>query len=173
MRLASLPCQVQPRVSLTINAPISGQLRVYTDRPQTNLPAGFLWAEFEPKSLQMESSEHAEAKEKIDELERHITEIDLPKQKIKLNKESSEATKQVMVMSKLATNPELAHVAINAAGLTKDGVLKAGSLQQARDEDSQLMQRNLEYLSATNSVAAGVDLRERCRMECGTASTGV
>src|SRR5579859_3248568 len=49
MRLATLPCQIQPRTSLTINAPVSSQLRLYVDRPQTNLNAGFLWGEFEPK----------------------------------------------------------------------------------------------------------------------------
>ncbi len=33
MRLATLPCQVLPKTSLTIHAPISGQLRLYTDQP--------------------------------------------------------------------------------------------------------------------------------------------
>ena len=61
MRLATLPCQVLPKTSLTINAPVSGQLRLYIDRPQTNLPADFVWAEFEPRSLNMEAAELAEA----------------------------------------------------------------------------------------------------------------
>lgn len=163
MRLATLPCQVLPRTSLTINAPVSGQLRLYIERPQTNLPAGFLWAEFEPKSLNMEASELAEAKDKIEERERLFNEIELPKEKIKLNKEIAEATKQVTILSMLATNPELAQLAINANGLTREGLLKAGSLQQAREELA-LMQQNLKFLSATNSAAFGIDL-QGARME--------
>src|SRR4051794_3666993 len=46
MRLAILPCRIFPKTSLTINAPVSGQLRLYIDRPQTNLPTDFVWAEF-------------------------------------------------------------------------------------------------------------------------------
>lgn len=163
MRLATLPCQILPRTSLTINAPISGQLRLYIDRPQTNLPSGFLWAEFEPKALTMEAGELAEAKDKIHERERLFNEIELPKEKIKLNKEIAEASKQVTILSMLATNPELAQLAINGSGLTKEGVLKAGSLQQAREELA-LMEENLKFLSATNSAAVGVDL-EGARME--------
>src|SRR5258708_37983753 len=79
MRLATLPCQVQPRTSLIIHAPVSGQLRLYIDRPQTNLPAGFVWAEFEPKALAMEGAELAEARKRIEEREHLFTEIDLPK----------------------------------------------------------------------------------------------
>src|SRR5438270_7763467 len=75
MRLATLPCQVQPRTSLTIHAPVSGQLRLYIDRPQTNLPAGFVWAEFEPKALTMEGAELAEARKRIEERERLFAEI--------------------------------------------------------------------------------------------------
>src|SRR5579884_806407 len=84
MRLATLPCQVMPRTSLTINAPVSGQLRLYIDRPQTNLPAGFLWGEFEPKSLSLEASELAEARQRISERERLFEQIDLPNEQIKL-----------------------------------------------------------------------------------------
>ncbi len=163
MRLATLPCEVLPRTSLTINAPISGQLRLYIDRPQTNLPAGFLWAEFEPKALNMEADELAEVKDKIEERERLFNEIELPKEKIKLNKEIAEANKQVTILSLLATNPELAQLAINLNGLTKDGVLKAGTLQQAREELA-LMQENLKYLSTSNTAVLGVDL-QGARME--------
>src|ERR1051326_6682590 len=60
MRLAVLPCRVMPKTSLTINAPLAGTLRLYVDRPQTNLPAGFVWAEFEPKILKAEADALAE-----------------------------------------------------------------------------------------------------------------
>src|SRR5437868_6023123 len=69
MRLAVLPCRVQPKTSLTINAPLAGTLRLYVDRPQTNLPVGFLFAEFEPKLLAAESNALADAKQKLAERE--------------------------------------------------------------------------------------------------------
>ncbi len=163
MRLASLPCQIQPRTSLTIHAPIAGQLRLYIDRAQTNLPADFLWAEFEPKSLKMEADELAEAKDKIEERERLFDDVELPKEIIKLNKEIAEAGKQIAILSLLATNAELAQLAINASGLNKDGVLQAGTLQQAKDELA-LLQRNLKFLSTTNSAVLGIDL-QGARME--------
>src|SRR3954466_15861392 len=80
MRLAMLPCRVLPKTSLTINAPLSGVLRLYVDRPQTNLPAGFVWAEFEPKILAAESDALAEAKQKLHEKELLTYQLELPKQ---------------------------------------------------------------------------------------------
>jgi hypothetical protein len=163
MRLATLPCQVLPKASLTINAPISGQLRIYINRQETNLPAGFVWAEFEPKALSMEAAELAEARKRIEERERLYTEIELPKEKIKLNREIGEARRQIILLDLLATNRELAHLALNASGLSKEGLLKHGTLQQARQELA-LMQQNLDYLSVTNSAILGVDL-QGARME--------
>src|SRR5689334_271360 len=48
MRLATLPCQLSPKSSISIYSPMLGVLRVYTTQPQTNLPANCVWAEFEP-----------------------------------------------------------------------------------------------------------------------------
>ncbi|MDB6022163.1 MAG: hypothetical protein JWQ04_2020, partial [Pedosphaera sp.] len=95
MRLATLSCQILPRTSLAINAPVPGQLRVYVDRPQTNLPAGFLWAEFEPKALDLEAAELAEARSTIAERERLFREIELPKEEIKLGRDIAGLKKQI------------------------------------------------------------------------------
>jgi hypothetical protein len=163
MRLATLPCQILPRTSLTINAPVSGQLRLYVDRPQTNLPGGFLWAEFEPKALNLESAELSEARSRIAERERLFERIELPKEQIKLNKDISAMKKEVMLLEMLSTNAELARAAINAAGLDRDGALKAGSLEDARKELA-LMEENLKFLASTNSAVIGFDI-EGAQME--------
>lgn len=163
MRLATLPCQVLPKTSLTINAPVSGQLRLYVDRPQTNLAAGFLWGEFEPKALNLEAAELAEARARIAERERMFEKIDLPKEEIKLRREIAALKKQITLMEMLSTNAELAREAINAAGLDRDGALKAGSLDDTRKELA-LMQENLKFLSESNTASMGFDL-EGARME--------
>src|SRR5947209_7874853 len=49
MRLGILPCRVIPKSSQNVNSPLTGTLRVYVESPQTNIPAGFVWARFEPK----------------------------------------------------------------------------------------------------------------------------
>lgn len=163
MRLATLPCQVMPKTSLTINAPVSGQLRIYVDRQQTNLPAGFLWAEFEPKALSIEAAELAKARVRIAEREKLFEKIELPKEEIKLRKDIAVLKRQVMLLEMLATNADLARDAINAAGIDRDGDLKAVSLDDARKELA-LMEENLKILSGTNNPSVGDDL-EAARME--------
>jgi hypothetical protein len=158
MRLATVACQVLPKASLVINAPISGQLRVYVDQAQTNLSAGFVWAEFEPKVLQMEGEELAEIRHRIEEHEKLFARVELPKEKIKLSKEISEAKIQVALLSLLATNRELASVAAGAVNLNKSGPLKPTTLQQAKEE-LELLEQNLAYLSETNPAVLGVDLQ--------------
>ncbi|HZV34483.1 MAG TPA: hypothetical protein VFB72_07875 [Verrucomicrobiae bacterium] len=166
MRLATLPCQVLPKTSLTINAPVSGQLRLYVGRPQTNLPAGFLWGEFEPKELNLEAAELSEARNRISERERLFERIELPKEQIKLSKDILAMKKQIMLLELLSTNAEnaeLARAAINAAGLDRDGALKTTSLTDARKELA-LMEENLKFLQSTNSAVVGFDI-EGARME--------
>lgn len=163
MRLATLPCRVMPKTSLTINAPVSGQLRIYIDRPQTNLPADFVWAEFEPKVLNMEAVELAEARRKIEEREKLFKEIELPKERIKLSKEISEARKQLMLLSLISTNPALGQLTMSASGQGKEGLLKSGNLDQARTE-LELMEQNLKYLTSTNTTLLGMDI-EGARLE--------
>lgn len=166
MRLAVVPCRVLPKTSLVINSPLAGVLRLYVDRPQTNLPAGFLWAEFEPKILAAEAETLAEAKQKLHEREQMVYELELPKQKIKLAKEMEEARRQVALLESIhklvATNATIAPTLINLTGL-KDQAFKPEALQRVRDELN-LMEENYRYLCATNLMTLGIDL-ETQRLE--------
>jgi hypothetical protein len=163
MRLATLSCQVLPKTSLTIQSPISGQLRLYIDQPETNLPAGFVWAEFEPKALRLEADELVEARKRIDEREHLFKEIDLPKEKLKLNHDISELKREVALLELLSTNRDLARVALNSAGLSREGLLKHGTLEQSKEELA-LLEANLGWLSPTNPAVLGIDLQS-ARME--------
>ena len=111
MQLASLPCDVQPRTTLSISAPVSGRLRLYVNHQQCNLPSGFLWAEFEPKELQLEAAELAEARRNIEDRERLFQEVELPQQQMKLARQIAEAHQQVALLELLATNRDLAGLA--------------------------------------------------------------
>ena len=51
MRIGQLPCQLQPKSTITVMSPISGLLRIYAPSPQSQQKAGFLWGEFEPEIL--------------------------------------------------------------------------------------------------------------------------
>ncbi len=157
MRLALLPCRVLPKTSITINSPFSGQLRLYVDRAQTNLPAGRIWAEFEPKILSAESNALAEAKERFSERERMLLELELPKQKFKLAREIEEAQRQLSLLELLVTNQTLAISAVNLVGL-KDRTLTQEVVQRSRQELN-LMKENYQYLMATNLALLGVDLQ--------------
>jgi hypothetical protein len=164
MRLAVLPCRVQPKTSLTINAPLAGTLRLYVDRPQTNLPAGFLFAEFEPKLLAAESNALADAKQKLAERERLTYALDLPKQKFKLAREIDEAQRQLALFEMVQTNMTAAPTLFNLTGV-KDRLVKPEALQRAREE-LRLMKENYDYLCATNLLVLGVDLQaQRLELE--------
>ena len=159
MRLAVLPCRILPKTSLAINAPLSGVLRLYVDRPQTNLPAGFVWGEFEPKILSAEAEALTEAKQKLQEREQMTYELDLPRQKIKLAREIEEARRQLALMEalhKMATNTVMTPSLINLTGL-KDQSLKPETLKRGREELT-LMEDNYRYLCVTNLTALGIDL---------------
>src|SRR4051812_46409823 len=95
MRLGQLPCRVIPKASVTINSPFTLMLHVNVDRPQTNLPAEFVWATFEPKMLESEKKALEDAKRQLDEKERLSLTLELPKQMLKVAKDMEESHKQV------------------------------------------------------------------------------
>jgi hypothetical protein len=154
MRLAVLPCQLQPRSSITIFSPMLGVLRVYATHPQTNLSAGFVWAEFEPTIFAAEAEALEEARLKLEERERLQVELELPKQRLRFEKEFDEAQRQVALLSLLSTNEELARLSLklpNAAGLRPEALDKAQT-------ELDLLAKSLGYLQATNLAFLGIDL---------------
>jgi len=155
MRLGLLPCRVQPRSSTTINSPFTGLLRIYVDRAQTNIPAGFIWGEFEPKLLDATSKALAEDKRRIEEREEILLALELPKQKLKIFKDIEEAQRQVALLEMLTTNKTLAPLVVGLMGL-KDRSLTEETLRRSREE-LQVMRQNLRYLQATNLAAIVVD----------------
>jgi hypothetical protein len=164
MRLAVLPCRVLPKSSLNINAPFAGVLRLYIDRPSTNLPAGYVWAEFEPKLLQAESNALAEARGKINERERLLVELEMPRQKIELSRKIEELQRQVTLMKLLATNPGVAPAAIPLTGL-KDRSLKEEAMLRV-EEELRLARENYNYLVHTNQQVLGHDFEtERAELQ--------
>lgn len=159
MRLAILPCRVLPRTSMTVNSPFAGQLRLYVDKPQTNLAGGLVWAEFEPKILMAESNALADAKARLSERERLIMALDLPRQTLKLAKEMEEARRQLTLLEVLSTNQALLGAGVSLPGM-KDRSLNPQSLVRARQE-LKVMEENYQYLQNTNLAVLGVDLQSQ------------
>ncbi len=159
MRLAVLPCRVLPRTSMTVVAPFAGQLRLYVDRPQTNLEPNFLWAEFEPKILASESNALAEAKARLQEKERLILELDLPKQTYKLARDIEEARRQLKLLEVVSTNKSIFNGGISYPAV-KDRSFNPENLQRAREE-LKVMEANYVYLQRTNLFVLGVDLQSQ------------
>jgi len=150
-----LPCRVQPRSSTTINSPFTGLLRIYVDRAQTNIPAGFIWGEFEPKLLEATSKALAEDKRRLEERDQILLALELPKQKLKLFKDVEEAQRQVALLEMLTTNKTLAPLVVGLMGL-KDRSLTEETLRRSKEE-LQVMRENLRYLQETNLAVLGVD----------------
>src|SRR5678815_1930253 len=69
MRVATLPCQLLPKSTIGMISPLMGSLRVYATAPQTNLPAGYLWAEFEPEIFAAEQTALKDAEKKLQDQE--------------------------------------------------------------------------------------------------------
>lgn len=153
MRIGVLPCQLQPKSMITMNSPLLGILRVYVNSPQMDVPSGFLWAEFEPEIFAAEQKTLEQARLKMEEREKVQTEIEIPKQKLQLERQIEENQRQVALLRLLSTNKELADLTIS---VEKDNPLRPDSLRKSELELS-LLTRSLTYLEETNSIT-GIDL---------------
>jgi hypothetical protein len=155
MRLGTLPCQFQPRSTINVISPLMGILRVYVTSPQTNLPAGFLWAEFEPEIFGAEEKSLEEARRKLEDQEKLQWEIEFPRKKMQLEQQIEEAQRQVQYLRLLSTNALMRERIFNLPNSTDP--LRPESLARS-EAQLHLMQQNMTYLEATNFAALGVDL---------------
>jgi hypothetical protein len=156
MRLATLPCQLLPKSSISIYSPLVGVLRVYATQPQTNLPAHAVWAEFEPTMFKAEADAIEEAKAKLEERERLQLELELPKQKLHIEKDLEEAQRQVALLQLLSSNRDLARIALKLPNSDNHGI-RPEALIKARTELG-LLDRSMKYLEETNLAILGIDL---------------
>lgn len=155
MRLATLPCQLLPKSSISIYSPLLGVLKVYATQPQTNLPAAMVWAEFEPEMFKAEADALEEARLKLEEREKLQLELEVPKQRLRMEKELEEAQRQVALLNLLSTNQDVARMALKsptfANGIKPDALAKA-------NVELDLLARSMNYLQATNLTVLGIDL---------------
>ncbi|MFO1498472.1 MAG: hypothetical protein U1G07_08790 [Verrucomicrobiota bacterium] len=156
MRLATLPCQLLPKSSISIYSPMVGVLRVYATQPQTNLAANVVWGEFEPAMFKAEAEAIDQAKAKLEEREHLQLELELPKEQLRMEKEFEEARRQLALLQLLSTNKDLARAALKFAAGTENG-LRPEAVTNAQTELG-LLTRSLDYLRATNLAVLGIDL---------------
>jgi hypothetical protein len=155
MRVATLPCQLQPKSAITMQSPMMGMLRVYANSPQTNLPAGFLWAEFEPEIFAAEETALKEAQKKLDDQEELQWQVEYPRKKLEVQQRIEEAERQVNIVRLLAANTNMAMAAFGFAG--QSNLLRPDALEKS-EANLRLLKQSLAFLDSTNFAAVGVDL---------------
>jgi hypothetical protein len=155
MRVAQLPCQLQPKSTITVVSPISGLLRIYAPSPQSELEAGFLWGEFEPEILKQDELVLMESYKKLEDLERVQWEIEYPRKKMEMEQRLKEAEKELKRVELLANDPELARRVLGAGSHTN--AIRPETLAIAR-ETYRLAQQQYAFLQSTNFAALGFDL---------------
>ena len=155
MRIAQLPCQLQPKSTITVVSPISGLLRIYAPGPQSELKANFLWGEFEPEILAQDEMMLVESLKKLEDLEKVQWEIEYPRKKRELEMKLTEAEREFKRVEMLANNPDLARRVLGTGSNTN--ALRPETLDIAR-ETFELLRRQMTYLNATNYAALGFDL---------------
>jgi len=158
MRLGVLSCRVLPKSSQTINSPFTALLHLSVDRQQTNLPAGFVWAEFEPKTLRAQSNALVEARTRLQDREHYMLQVDWPAKKVEVAKKLDESRTQVALLEVLSTNQMIAPTVVPIMPL-KDRTVTPETLERSREE-LQTLQKIYRYLQDTNLLAVGgVDLQ--------------
>jgi len=156
MRIGNMACQLQPKLTMPIQSPLAGTLRVYVDSPQTNLPAGFLWAEFEPEIFAAEEKAIAEAETRLNEREKIQNEIEIPRQKLQMTKQLEEAKRQLDLQRYISTNKEFSDL-IFSVGTNSASIFRPDVLDKSELEFS-ILNKSREFLEGTNGVALGLDL---------------
>jgi len=155
MRLGMLPCTLQPRSQITMNSTISGTLKLYVNVPQTNLQSGVVFGEFDPAIFELEAKALEEARVKLDEREKFQREIEIPRLRLKAERELKDTKRHVDMVAYLSTNREMADLTLSVGD--NKNLLRPDSLVDAQLE-LQLANQSLAYIQETNSVMFSADV---------------
>jgi hypothetical protein len=158
MRVAVLPCQLQPKSTITVVSPISGLLRVYVNAPQKDLAANTLWAEFEPESFAQEEQAMAEALKRIEDQERVQLDLEYPRKKMDLEQQIEDAEKEVQKLQLLSTNDALAKRLYGVGPVGTNKNLMRPEMLEKLEANLHLLKQRLVFLKSTNHAALGFDL---------------
>jgi hypothetical protein len=151
MRVAVLPCQLQPKSTISIVSPITGMLRVYANSPQTNLPANFLWAEFEPEMLAQQEQTLNEQLKRLEDQEKLQWEIEYPRMKMQLVDKIETADRELKMLRMLSTNESL-----KVFNVGTNRTMRPEALARA-ETNMVLLRQTLTFLESTNLAALGFD----------------
>lgn len=155
MRLGMLPCTLQPRSQIAMNSTLAGTLKLYVNVPQTNLQSGFVFGEFDPAIFELEAKALEEARVKLDEREKFQREVEIPRLRLKAERELKDTKRHVDMVEYLATHPDMADLTLSVG--ENKSLLRPDSLADARQE-LQLANQSLIYIQETNSVMFSTDV---------------
>ena len=155
MRLGMLPCTLQPRSQIVMNSTLAGTLKLYVNVPQTNLQAGVVFGEFDPAIFELEAKALEEARVKLDEREKFQREVEIPRLRLKAERELKDTKRNVDMVEYLATHPEMADLTLSAGDSKSQ--LRPDAVADARQE-LQLANQSLVYIQETNSVMFSTDV---------------
>lgn len=155
MRLGLLPCTLQPRSQIAMNATVAGALKLYVSVPQTNLAAGLVFGEFEPTIFELEAKALEEARIKLDEREKLQRDIEIPRMQLKMKRELDEMQRRVALIRLYSTNAEFAKFAMSVGD--NKSLIRPESLSEA-EEELRLAGQNFTYLQETNSAVLAMDV---------------
>ena len=151
MRVAVLPCQLQPKSTISIVSPITGMLRVYVNSPQENLPVNHLWAEFEPEMFAQEEQTLGEQLHRLEDQEKIQWEIEFPRKKMELLTQIENSERELKMLRLLSTNQNLTTFTVGT-----NRMMRPEALDKA-EQNMHLLRQSLTYLQSTNYAALGFD----------------
>jgi hypothetical protein len=96
-----------------------------------------------------------EARVKLDEREKLQREIEIPKMRLRLERELQDVERRVKMVRFLSTNADLALLTVGAGD--NKSLLRPDALADA-EEEYRLVTENLQYVQETNSAALGMDI---------------
>jgi hypothetical protein len=152
MRVATLPCQLQPKSAITVISPTAGMLRVYVHSPQAELPADYLWAEFEPEIFAQEEQTLREQLKRLEDLEQLQWQIEYPRKKMELEDRVEAAERDLKTLQLLATKTNLSTFSVG----TNLNTIRPQAIAKA-EENFRLLEQSLAYVESTNYAALGFD----------------
>src|ERR1043165_4991963 len=114
MRLGMRPCPLQPRSQIVMKSTLAGTLKLYVNVPQTNLQAGIVFGEFDPAIFELEAKALEQARVKLDEREKFQREVEIPRLRLKAERELKDTKRNVDMVEYLATHPETADLTLSA-----------------------------------------------------------
>lgn len=159
-RLGQIPAEITPARVIKFTTSAAGILRLNIRQREMDLEKDFMWAELDAEKYDNENRSLNILQESLEKKESHTRDVEIPKQKLRLEKELTLRQRNAKLLKLIKENPDWAQFADEYLEGESEGIIGDLPFQRASQEVD-LTEKELAYLEDKDHQTIDIEFESK------------